>query len=154
MQTKIALALALAASSGVGSTAGQDRPTFKSSVELVPISAVVRDGRNRLVTSLTVDDFQVLDNGARCRIVDFHRDQTSPLTVALLVDVSGSMRIGPKLLFAREVLNQMTVELADGSWFNVRPSNTEPLLRLNVEGADEASMAAVRDEVLSLIRST
>jgi VWFA-related protein len=114
VQTKIALALALAFSSGVGSNAGQDRPTFKSSVELVPISAVVRDGRNRLVTSLTVDDFQVLDNGARCRIVDFHRDQTSPLTVALLVDVSGSMRIGPKLLFAREVLNQMTVELADG----------------------------------------
>ena len=114
MQTKIALALALAASSGVGSNAGQDHPTFKSSVELVPISAVVRDGRNRLVNNLTVDDFQVLDNGTRCRIVDFHRDQTSPLTAALLVDVSGSMRIGPKLLFAREVLNQMTVELADG----------------------------------------
>ena len=38
-------------------------------------------------------------------------------------------------------------------WFNVRPSNTEPLLRLNVEGADEATMARVRDDVLALIRS-
>ncbi|KQM84108.1 phosphomannomutase/phosphoglucomutase [Agromyces sp. Leaf222] len=38
-------------------------------------------------------------------------------------------------------------------WFNVRPSNTEPLLRLNVEGADAATMAVVRDEVLGLIRS-
>ncbi|ANJ27657.1 phosphomannomutase/phosphoglucomutase [Agromyces aureus] len=38
-------------------------------------------------------------------------------------------------------------------WFSVRPSNTEPLLRLNVEGADAATMAAVRDEVLALIRS-
>ncbi|MBT2500282.1 phosphomannomutase/phosphoglucomutase [Agromyces sp. ISL-38] len=37
-------------------------------------------------------------------------------------------------------------------WFNVRPSNTEPLLRLNVEGADAATMAAIRDEVLALIR--
>lgn len=37
-------------------------------------------------------------------------------------------------------------------WFNVRPSNTEPLLRLNVEGEDAATMAAVRDEVLALIR--
>ncbi|WP_448809382.1 phosphomannomutase/phosphoglucomutase [Agromyces bauzanensis] len=37
-------------------------------------------------------------------------------------------------------------------WFNVRPSNTEPLLRLNVEGQDAATMAAVRDEVLALIR--
>ncbi|GAA1943497.1 phosphomannomutase/phosphoglucomutase [Agromyces allii] len=38
-------------------------------------------------------------------------------------------------------------------WFNVRPSNTEPLLRLNVEGADAATMTVVRDEVLALIRS-
>ncbi|PID53865.1 MAG: phosphomannomutase/phosphoglucomutase [Micrococcales bacterium] len=38
-------------------------------------------------------------------------------------------------------------------WFNVRPSNTEPLLRLNVEAADEATMVAVRDEVLALIRA-
>lgn len=37
-------------------------------------------------------------------------------------------------------------------WFNVRPSNTEPLLRLNAEGQDAATMAAVRDEVLALIR--
>jgi len=51
-------------------------------------------------------------------------------------------------------LDGLTVELADGSWFNVRPSNTEPLLRLNVEGADEASMTALRDEVLALIRRT
>ena len=37
-------------------------------------------------------------------------------------------------------------------WFNVRPSNTEPLLRLNVEGEDAATMASIRDEVLALIR--
>src|SRR4051794_3644784 len=49
-------------------------------------------------------------------------------------------------------LDGLTVELADGSWFNVRPSNTEPLLRLNVEGPDDASMSALRDEVLALIR--
>jgi phosphomannomutase len=49
-------------------------------------------------------------------------------------------------------LDGLTVELPDGSWFNVRASNTEPLLRLNVEGPDEASMAAVRDEALAAIR--
>ena len=37
-------------------------------------------------------------------------------------------------------------------WFNLRPSNTEPLLRLNAEAADEATMAKVRDEVLSIVR--
>ena len=37
-------------------------------------------------------------------------------------------------------------------WFNVRASNTEPLLRLNVEAKAEATMVAIRDEVLGLIR--
>ncbi|MEO3808684.1 phosphomannomutase/phosphoglucomutase [Sphaerisporangium sp. B11E5] len=38
-------------------------------------------------------------------------------------------------------------------WFNLRPSNTEPLLRLNAEAADDHQMAAVRDEVLAAVRS-
>ncbi|MEV8457029.1 phosphomannomutase/phosphoglucomutase [Streptomyces sp. NPDC052095] len=38
-------------------------------------------------------------------------------------------------------------------WFNLRPSNTEPLLRLNVEARDERTMTAVRDEVLALVRA-
>jgi len=49
-------------------------------------------------------------------------------------------------------LDGLTVEAADW-WFNLRPSNTEPLLRLNVEAADGETMAAVRDEVLALVRS-
>jgi phosphomannomutase len=49
-------------------------------------------------------------------------------------------------------LDGLTVDLGDGAWFNVRASNTEPLLRLNVEARDERTMAAVRDEVLGLIR--
>ncbi|MGJ9413452.1 phosphomannomutase/phosphoglucomutase [Aeromicrobium sp. CF4.19] len=49
-------------------------------------------------------------------------------------------------------MDGLTVE-ADHWWFNVRASNTEPLLRLNVEGDDEATMARVRDEVLALVRA-
>lgn len=41
---------------------------------------------------------------------------------------------------------------AAGWWVNLRPSNTEPLLRLNVEARDEATMAALRDEVLAIVR--
>ena len=37
-------------------------------------------------------------------------------------------------------------------WFNLRASNTEPLLRLNVEAAEEATMERVRDDVLALVR--
>ncbi|MGW4240643.1 phosphomannomutase/phosphoglucomutase [Streptomyces sp. NPDC004749] len=49
-------------------------------------------------------------------------------------------------------LDGLTVTAADW-WFNVRPSNTEPLLRLNVEARDEATMEEIRDEVLGLIRA-
>jgi phosphomannomutase len=49
-------------------------------------------------------------------------------------------------------LDGLTVAHADW-WFNVRASNTEPLLRLNTEGADVATMARVRDDVLDTIRS-
>ncbi|WP_107772169.1 phosphomannomutase/phosphoglucomutase [Nocardioides sediminis] len=41
----------------------------------------------------------------------------------------------------------------DDWWFNVRPSNTEPLLRLNAEGRDRATMERIRNEVLTTIRS-
>ncbi|MEU9107335.1 phosphomannomutase/phosphoglucomutase [Streptomyces xanthophaeus] len=49
-------------------------------------------------------------------------------------------------------LDGLTVTAADW-WFNVRASNTEPLLRLNVEARDAATLAKVRDEVLALIRA-
>jgi phosphomannomutase len=38
-----------------------------------------------------------------------------------------------------------------GWWFNLRASNTEPLLRLNAEAADESKMTAIRDEVLAIV---
>ena len=48
-------------------------------------------------------------------------------------------------------LDGLSVEAAD--WhFNVRPSNTEPLLRLNLEARSQAVMERKRDEVLSVIR--
>jgi phosphomannomutase len=49
-------------------------------------------------------------------------------------------------------LDGLTVSHADW-WFNVRASNTEPLLRLNAEAGDAESMARLRDDVLTLIRS-
>jgi phosphomannomutase len=49
-------------------------------------------------------------------------------------------------------LDGLTVS-ARGWWFNLRPSNTEPLLRLNVEANDETAMAALRDEVLGIVRT-
>jgi phosphomannomutase len=49
-------------------------------------------------------------------------------------------------------LDGLTVDYGDW-WFNLRPSNTEPLLRLNVEAGDRETMEKERDELLDLIRS-
>jgi phosphomannomutase len=49
-------------------------------------------------------------------------------------------------------LDGLTVRCPNGSWFNLRPSNTEPLLRLNVEARDTAAVEVLRDEVLALVR--
>jgi phosphomannomutase len=49
-------------------------------------------------------------------------------------------------------LDGMTVS-GEGWWFNLRPSNTEPLLRLNVEAPTPGEVAALRDEVLAIVRS-
>jgi phosphomannomutase len=51
-------------------------------------------------------------------------------------------------------LDGLTIELSDGTWLNVRASNTEPLLRLNVEGPNVEAMSRVRDEALTVIRAT
>ena len=50
-------------------------------------------------------------------------------------------------------LDGLTVSAA-AWWFNLRPSNTEPLLRLNAEAGTGAAMAAIRDEVLGLVRGS
>jgi len=50
-------------------------------------------------------------------------------------------------------LDGLTLTFPDGSWANLRPSNTEPLLRLNVEAPAEARMGEVRDGILAIIRS-
>jgi phosphomannomutase len=50
-------------------------------------------------------------------------------------------------------LDGLTVRFSDGAWINLRPSNTEPLLRLNVEAPGAERMAQLRDQVLAVVRS-
>jgi len=57
----------------------------------------------------------------------------------------------PEGQYRHDHLDGLTVESEDW-WFNLRPSNTEPLLRLNVEATSDAQMSAIRDQVLALIR--
>jgi Ca-activated chloride channel family protein len=64
--------------------------TFRSGVDLVRVSAVVRDDEGRFVRDLSKGDFEVLDDGRSREITDFRQDSAG-ISVALLFDVSGSM---------------------------------------------------------------
>jgi phosphomannomutase len=76
-------------------------------------------------------------------------NSTVPDQAAVLVDIESEYtgREGVTL----DHLDGLTVAHADW-WFNVRASNTEPLLRLNAEAGDETTLTRLRDEVLALIR--
>lgn len=80
--------------------AGDQIPSFKSGVELVSVTATVRDRRGRLVKGLTSQDFEVFDGGVRRAITDF-RSEPSPLSIAILFDISGSMRVADRTLAAK-----------------------------------------------------
>jgi VWFA-related protein len=89
-------------------------PVFRARVAMVPISAVVRDSRGRAVTTLKASDFEVRDNGEPRPILSFHTDNASPLTLAVLVDTSGSMRHENKRAAARQVVTALSAELRPG----------------------------------------
>lgn len=113
-KTVLAAVLAGVVGPELAAQPSQSLPTFRASVDVVPISAVVRDQRGRIVTALTAGDFEVLDKGERRPILDFQTDDNSPITMAVLFDMSGSMSIGSKMAFAREVLKRLTADLKDG----------------------------------------
>jgi Ca-activated chloride channel family protein len=78
------------------------KATFRSAVDVVSVAAVVRDKRGRFVSNLTKDDFVVREGVARRDIVQFRADANAPVRVALLFDVSGSMRVSDRIEEARQ----------------------------------------------------
>ena len=71
-----------------------------------------------------------------------------------VADVAGALRRLEERYRDAEITKMDGVSVDYADWhFNVRPSNTEPLLRLNLEAYSQADMVRRRDEVLALIRS-
>lgn len=91
--TLVFLTLASIAWSAAPRASGQvsSGQVFRAEAELVTLSATVRDRRGRPIGGLTKDDFVVADNDQRQDIALFSQDADTPLSVVLLVDVSGSM---------------------------------------------------------------
>jgi len=96
-------------------TTSQSKPTFHSAVDLVTVAAVVRDRHGRFARGLRKEDFVVEEEGRRRDIVDFRSDDNAPVRVAVLFDVSGSMRLAGRLDDARQTARQLLSALRLGA---------------------------------------
>ena len=94
--------------------AGEAAPRFRSSADVVTIQAAVRNGRARPVPGLTAADFEIRDNGQLRPVLSLRSDAGSPVSLAILVDMSGSMAISPKLAMARQALDTVISQLRPG----------------------------------------
>jgi VWFA-related protein len=92
----------------------QSAQTFRSALDVVTIQASVRDARGRMVSGLTTTDFEVRDNGQLRPILSLRSDRQSPLSLAILVDMSGSMKIGAKIAMARQAYDSILSQLHQG----------------------------------------
>jgi VWFA-related protein len=86
---------------------------FRSAVDLVTIQASVRDAHGRVLQGLTRADFEVRDNGQLRPVIEFRADQQSPVTLAILVDMSGSMSVGAKIAMARQAYESVLAHLRE-----------------------------------------
>lgn len=89
--------------------AGQDPAPakFSSAVDVVSVTAVVRDRKGRFVRDLERADFTVIEAGNAREILDFRAQADGPVKLAMLFDVSGSMRLGSKAVDARQAARQI-----------------------------------------------
>ena len=88
-------------------------PTFRAGVDLVTVSVVVKNRDGRPVTGLTRQDFELVDAGRVRSLADF-RSEPAPVSLAVLLDTSGSMQIDPKWANAREAITRLAAELETG----------------------------------------
>ena len=120
--TRVLAIAAVAASLGAGTAVAQStqgdpqpiRPTFRAAVDLVSVAAVVRDKRGQVVRNLGREDFEVFDNGERRPILEFSQAENGPVSLAILVDVSGSMGMASHLAAARQTLSMLLQRLRPG----------------------------------------
>jgi len=86
--------------------------TFKAGVEVVTVTAAVRDGRGRVVRDLQKSDFTVIDSGLPREIRDFYTGD-SPVSLAVLLDISGSMAVGGNIERARHTVSTAMANLTN-----------------------------------------
>ena len=115
MTRLVAALLTLSLGALVDGHAAQEQapPTFKTGVDLVSVSVVVKNQKGRPVTGLSRKDFELFDAGRVKAITDF-RAEASEVSVAVLLDTSGSMHISGKWNAARDAVAKLAGELQHG----------------------------------------
>jgi Ca-activated chloride channel homolog len=91
----------------------QPTVTFRSGVEAVTVTATVRDSRGRVVKDLKKADFEIMDGGRSREIKDFHAGESN-VSLAVLLDISGSMSVGGNMDRARQAVNLALANLHKG----------------------------------------
>jgi len=108
------------------------RPTFRSAVDRVGVTAVVRKPNGQPVMNLKQADFELLDNGVPREILEFRSEPTAA-TLALLADMSGSMALEQKRDATRAAAEQVLAQLTPGEdqvglyAFDTRLAEVQPL---------------------------
>jgi Ca-activated chloride channel homolog len=90
----------------------EPQATFKSGVDLVTVSVSVRTENGRVVRDLQKSDFTVFDAGQPVKVLDFYSGD-SPISLAILLDISGSMAVGGNMDRAREAVTVATRNLRE-----------------------------------------
>jgi Ca-activated chloride channel family protein len=120
------------------------QPAFRASVETVAVYATVQDRDGHLVPGLTREDFELRDNGRPVDITTFSNDLV-PITVALLLDMSGSM--GREFLNVRRATSQFFSTLLPGDRVRLGTFGTEVALSPVLTGDREVLERILEEEV-------
>jgi len=93
--------------------APQERAPLRSGVELITVTATVRDENGKLVTGLPREAFEIFEDGAAVRITQFSNERV-PLGLGLLLDISDSM-VGRRIKDAEGAVERFLTTLLDPS---------------------------------------
>ena len=137
----------------------RDNRTIKSGIEVISVTATVRDSEGRLVPDLTRDAFQILEDGEAQTVTQFTHERV-PIGLGVLLDTSDSM-YGKRIRDARTAVDRFLFELLDPSdeffilAFNHQPrvltawTNKPDVVRQALESMKPSGGTAAYDAVLA-----
>lgn len=106
------------------------KPVYKVGVDTVFLRVSVTDPMNRVVTGLTREDFRVFEDKVQQEICMFVQE-TSPASIGILLDISGSMKANNNILSARAALSRFMSAIQSGDEFFLVTFNQDATLVKN-----------------------